>query len=744
MAHHHLLFTLFLLGFFTANHACDQIDRVSLLSLPFNTSSPQLNWSSFDCCYWEGISCDHNGKVTRIWLPSKHLKGSIFPFLGNLTRLTHLNLSHNSLSGALPTGFISSLNQLKILDLSYNYLGGDISLLFPSNSSSNGPLASIQILDMSSNQFNGMIRSSFLQRAWSLTKLNVSNNSFTGPIPSSLCINSPFVELLDFSHNDYSGQIPKGLGRCSKLKVFRAGFNSFLRLLPHDIYNATRLEEISLPSNHISGPISSDVVNLTKLTNLELYENELSGKLPHNIGKLSKLEYLLLDANHLTGSLPPSLMNCTNLIKLNLEFNLFGGDISTLDFSGLRELTILNMGRNDFFGTLPVSLYSCKSLRAIRLAFNRLEGQIQTELLQLKLLSFLSLAYNRLTNITRAINILMHCKTLNAVFLGGNFLHEAMPMGDSMVGYGGFENLRLLGLRKCQLTGQLPIWLSNLTKLELLNLNYNCITGSIPNWLSTLPRLYRLELSHNLISGEFSKELCALPALASENAPADSGSFTLPFFVYRNRIFVRYKSFLNLRPAIYLDNNNLSGNIPVEISHLKQLHWLDLSHNNFSGNIPDQISELINLETLDLSANQLSGEIPPSLTRLHFLSHFSVANNNLYGRIPSGTQLQTFNASAYEGNPGLCGSPLPPDRCTGIVNGNKDKESQDEEDGHDFPWFYVSGVLGFLTGFWGVCGPLIFNYYWRLSCFQFLDNVNHSLNVLIAACMARLHERPEN
>ncbi|KAB1209592.1 Glycine-rich RNA-binding protein 4, mitochondrial [Morella rubra] len=29
------------------------MDRNSLLSLPFKTSSPPLNWSSIDCCQWE-------------------------------------------------------------------------------------------------------------------------------------------------------------------------------------------------------------------------------------------------------------------------------------------------------------------------------------------------------------------------------------------------------------------------------------------------------------------------------------------------------------------------------------------------------------------------------------------------------------------------------------------------------------------------------------------------------------------
>jgi len=339
---YHLLFTLFLFCIFAANHACNQIDHHSLLSLAFNNvSSPPLNWSSIDCCHWEGISCDHKHQVTCIQLPSKGLIGSISPFLENLTQLSHLNLSHNSLSGPLPKGLFSSLNQLKVLDLSYNHLFGDHISAWP---------ASIQIVDISSNQFSETIQSSFFQRAWRLTGLNVSNNSFMGPIPSFPCINSSLVSLLDFSHNHHSGHIPSGLGACFKLKVFRAGFNSLSVSLSDDMYNATGLEEISLPSNDLSGSISSDIVNLTKLANLELYGNELSGKLPVNIGKLSKLKHLVLDGNSLIGSLPPTLMNCTNLTKLILRFNFFEGDISTFNFSGLHQLTVIDLGFNNFCG----------------------------------------------------------------------------------------------------------------------------------------------------------------------------------------------------------------------------------------------------------------------------------------------------------------------------------------------------------------------------------------------------------
>jgi Leucine-rich repeat (LRR) protein len=517
----HLLYALFLLGTFSLNYACNQIDRDSLSSLAFNrTSSPPLNWSSIDCCQWEGISCDHKSRVTHIWLPSRGLSGTISPSLGNLTQLSNLNLSNNSLSGPLPKGFFSSLNQLKVLDLSYNHIFGDIS----------GWPTSIQIVDISCNYFSEIIQSSFLQGAWQLTELNVSNNNFMGPIPSIPCMNSSLVRFLDFSYNNHSGQIPSGLGACSKLKVFRAGFNSLIGLLPHDLYNLTGLEEISLPFNNLLGPISSDIVNLAKLNNLELYGNELSGKLPKNIGKLSKLKHLILHMNSLTGSLPPSLVNCTNLTTLILRFNFLEGDISTFNFSGLHQLIVVDLGINNFFGNLPVSLFSCKSLKAVRLSQNQLVGHIPQEVVQLKFLSFLSLVHNGLTNITNAIKILMRCKPLNIVLIGGNFLHEAIPSDDNVVDFGGFENLRGLSLCESQLTGQLPIWLAKLKKLEYLNLNSNRITGLIPSWVSTLPRLFHLQLSNNLISGKFPKELCALPALESPIGLVNNNHLDLPIF----------------------------------------------------------------------------------------------------------------------------------------------------------------------------------------------------------------------
>nr|XP_028955148.1 receptor-like protein 2 [Malus domestica] len=722
---HGFLFFLFFLIFnsiISTNDACDPSERSALTTFSRSLSSPPLNWTtdSVDCCQWEGITCNQDLWITRLQLPSKGLNGGIISptSLGNLTHLTHLNLSHNSLYGSLEARFFLSLNRLEILDLSYNLLSGELSLSqLPSN---------VQIVDLSSNHFHGEIPSLFFGHASNMTSFNVTNNSFSGSIPSSICLHlSPSIRLFDFSLNGFSGNISRGLGACSKLQVFRAGYNNLSGLLPDDIYNATTLQEIALPRNSLQGAISKRIVNLTNLAFLDLQSNGLSGFLPVNIGKLSKLQHMFLQFNSLKGSLPPSLMNCTNLIKLNLGINLFEGNISTLNFSNLTKLTILDLGHNNFTGFLPTTLYSCKSPKAIRVSKNNLEGQIQPEILSLKSLSFLSLSYSRLTNITGAMRILMRCKSLKVLILSTTFYGEKIPSDEAMANFDGFQNLQMLDLSNCQLNGEIPQWLSKLKKLGILILNFNRITGSIPSWLGALPRLFVLGLGANRISGEFPRELCTLPMLLSEGTSrqADDDVLELPIYTSTNRTFMQYK--LSYFPRVIdLKNNSISGRIPIEIGQLQLIQKLDLNMNNFLGEIPEQISNLKNLEELDLSMNHFSGKIPLSLASLSFLNSFNVSYNNLEGSIPTGTQLQSFNASAFEGNPKLCGPPLP--KCLSS-NGNdgENKKSQDLDD--ESLWIGLSVVLGFVVGFLGFCCPLLLKRTWRYAYFQFLDDVQFKL-----------------
>ncbi|KAA8549941.1 hypothetical protein F0562_001625 [Nyssa sinensis] len=565
----------------------------------------------------------------------------------------------------------------------------------------------------------------------------------------------PSVLLHDFvthtvqssSPSECSSFSTSSSGGYSKLEVFRGGFNLLSGPLPHDIYNATALREISLPSNHLMGPIDNSIVHLSNLTILELSYNELiSGELPQDIGKLSNMEKLLLENNNLSGSLPPSIMSCTNLIVLNLRDNFLEGDISALNFSKLQRLRTLDFGYNNFSGNLPETLYSCKSLAAIRFAGNKLEGQILPQILALQSLSFLSLSANRLTNITGAIRILNVCKSLKFLFLSMNFIGETMPDDDTIVALDGFKSLEVLGLRNCHLTGEVPPWLAKLRKLEYLDVSVNQLTGPVPGWLWSLPGLFYIDLSHNQLSGEFPQELSKLPALTSEHAAAqvDRTYLELPIFTQpTNATFLMYKRLSSIPPSIILSNNSLSGRIPVEIGQLQFLHVLDLSYNNFSGHIPDQISKLTNLEKLNLSSNHLSGEIPTSLGSLHFLSSFSVSNNHLEGPIPPGTQLQSFPASAYMGNPELCGRPLP-NNCEPITGNFQHQNVEEEAYQLETPLFYLTVGFGYSAGFWLVCSTLLFDISWRDAYFRFMNDVKDKVYVMIAFSAARLQRRPSN
>ncbi|KAF6174934.1 hypothetical protein GIB67_026422 [Kingdonia uniflora] len=628
--YHHFIFILLLSSFTSSqsNKTCNEVDSKALLSFSHNISAiPPLNWSlsGLDCCQWEGISCNQDGRVTHLSLPLKGLKGRISPSLGNLTYLTHLNLSNNHIWGT--TGVLTTLDQL-------------------------------EILDVSSNDLNGHFEISSL----SLTMLNISNNIFSGIIPiSSICLNSKLLACLDLSCNNFEGEIPTGLANCSKLEVFRAGNNNLSGSLPDDLYDVISLQEISLPGNRISGIIRGDrIVRLANLTILELCRNELSGVIPLEIGNLTKLRSLTIYSNNLAGSLPSSIRNCLNLESLNLRKNSLDGDISAIDFSSLVKLSTIDLGENNLTGILPESLFSCKSLTAVRLSKNLFYGQVPPNLGTLQFLSYVSFSQNKLTNITSAFQILMGCKNLTAMILARNFNGEKIP-DEGIAELKRFQKLRVLALGGCELTGRLPSWLTTLTKLEALDLSTNQLTGTIPGWLGVLPRLFYIDLSDNYFSGEIPVQLTSSPILVLVNATAqlDQSYLELPVFVKSNNASrLQYNQLSDLPPALYLRNNSLNGAIPPEIGRLQFLHVLDLSHNNLSGNIPDQLSNLTNLEALDLSGNYLSGEIPLSLKRLNFLSSFKVANNNLTGQIPSGNQFDTFPYSSFNGNPGLCGGPF--------------------------------------------------------------------------------------
>ena len=112
---------------------------------------------------------------------------------------------------------------------------------------------------------------------------------------------------------------------------------------------------------------------------------------------------------------------------------------------------------------------------------------------------------------------------------------------------------------------------------------------------------------------------------------------------------------------IDLQVNNLSGQLPQEITQLTELRNLWLGVNNIYGPIPTGFGSMPNLEALWLHFNNLSGTIPADIGMSTSLRRFYLYNNDSLtgtipgslGDIPSLIVLRTYNtglSGCYDGN----------------------------------------------------------------------------------------------
>jgi Leucine-rich repeat (LRR) protein len=95
--------------------------------------------------------------------------------------------------------------------------------------------------------------------------------------------------------------------------------NQGLEKIPEYVFNATKLENLNISNNEITGAVQAEIRHLQKLRTLNLSNNFMTG-IPAEIGQLKNLEILDLSNNRITG-LPYELRNLTNLKTLNISNN---------------------------------------------------------------------------------------------------------------------------------------------------------------------------------------------------------------------------------------------------------------------------------------------------------------------------------------------------------------------------------------------------------------------------------------
>lgn len=86
--------------------------------------------------------------------------------------------------------------------------------------------------------------------------------------------------------------------------------------------------------------------------------------------------------------------------------------------------------------------------------------------------------------------------------------------------------------------------------------------------------------------------------------------------------------------SLILQNNGLSGTLPVSLGDLDELTFLGLAGNRLGGPIPGELGNLDQLGLLSLARNSLTGTIPITLQNLLNLTSLSLNGNLLEGLPP--------------------------------------------------------------------------------------------------------------
>nr|XP_033782518.1 toll-like receptor 9 [Geotrypetes seraphini] len=448
--------------------------------------------------------CDHASNPCVNCNGSLHLDHDSFLILRNLEGLV---LRDNSLYHLDPQLF-QSMSNLRVLDLNENFLYDVIrsGTVFE-------PLKKLKKLFLSFNYhkrliFDRLILAPSFRHLESLKELRIDGLFFRAVNEESI---QPLVRLRNFT------RLSLQLNFISQINVSVFG-------------NLPSLLQIYLSDNGIISPYHRKTVpavstseHTPSITGQQPWSPETcfisslaSEKSPSMKRQFLQAPYFLpscsfyqktlhLARNNLVTITPEMFKNLTDIDCLQLSFNSISQTVNGHQFTGLNKLKMLDLSHNKINLYFNSAFSELPQLETLDLSYNSYHFQMTgighrlTFISQMKALTFLNLAYNKIAN---RITTELHSDSLQVLLFDGNLLNTMWQHGDLYLKFFfHLTNLTKLDISNNYLRVLLPKTFANLPKaLKILIVKQNLLASF--NWtcLALLPKLNVLDLSANKLA----------------------------------------------------------------------------------------------------------------------------------------------------------------------------------------------------------------------------------------------------
>ncbi|KAK4567081.1 hypothetical protein RGQ29_003071 [Quercus rubra] len=569
----------------------------SLLKLQ-SLSIIHLNDNNFSAPVPEFFSYFRN--LTSLSLSNCGLNGQFPKKIFQFPTLETIDLSYNELGGSLPEFHPNgSLQSLVLTNTTFSGTLPD----------SIGNLKRLSKIDLSGCKFSGSIPN-FMVNLTQLVHLDLLLNSFTGSIPNSMANLTQLVHL-DLSSNSFTGSILNSIANLVQLEDLHLSSNSFTGSMPNSMTNLTRLVLLRISSNSFNESIPNFMANLTQLLGyLDLSSNYLEGPIPTSIGKLQYLRNVYLSSNNFNGSFQLNVFQqCEILTELDLSDNSLLIEYNGTNFSlyPMESLRLASLKLKTF-----PSFLRNQSLNTLDLSSNQIHGEIPNWIWELGLFH-LNLSYNYLEGPLLNISSLGVLDVRSNQFQGQlpipspsclyldlswNNFSSAIPAG---IG-NSLSDTKFLSLSSNKLNGHIPEAICNATSLQILDLSNNSLSGTIPHcFIAMSETLKVLNLRRNNLTGKISDVFpsnCGLQAL-SLNGNLLEGMVP--------------NSLANCTNLELLDigNNRIQDEFPCHLKDISSLRILILRSNKFFGSVGcgGLNATWSILQIVDLASNNFSGKL---------------------------------------------------------------------------------------------------------------------------------------